>query len=104
MELDGAIVRRRSVRAFLPTDVPRETLSRIFERAQRAPSWCNIQPWRVFLASGEVRARLTERLLEAAKTSSPRPDVPFPLHYPEPYATHRRACGLAFSVSCDNPR
>jgi nitroreductase len=31
----------------------------------------------------------------AATETSPSPDVPFPAEYPEPYGTHRRACGKA---------
>lgn len=95
MDLSEAVATRRSVRAFLPKDVPREVLTGVFETAQRSPSWCNIQPWRVFVASGQRRARLTAALLDAAKGSPPAPDVPFPFDYPEPYATHRKKCGGA---------
>jgi nitroreductase len=95
MDVETAVAERRSVRAFLPKDVPRETLERIFERAQRAPSWCNIQPWRVWIASGETRMQLVKEMATAATETSPSPDVPFPAEYPEPYGTHRRACGKA---------
>jgi nitroreductase len=95
MELGRAVSERRSVRAFLPDAVPSDVLVRVFETAQRAPSWCNIQPWRVYVASGASRARLTGALLEAAKGSPPAPDIPFPFDYPEPYATHRKKCGGA---------
>lgn len=94
-DLEQSILTRRSVRAFLPREVPRDILRGIFDRAQRAPSWCNIQPWRAFVASGETRARLAEATLAAAREGAPRPDVPFPVDYPEPYATHRRQCGKA---------
>ncbi len=95
MDVSRAVAERRSTRAFLPKDVPAETLRSIFERAQRAPSWCNIQPWRVWVASGETRARLTSEMTRAALEEAPSPDVPFPTDYPEPYGTHRRACGRA---------
>jgi nitroreductase len=95
MDLGRAVSERRSVRAFLPEAVPRDVLTRVFETAQRAPSWCNIQPWRVYVASGAERVRLTDALLDAAKGSPPAPDVPFPFDYPEPYATHRKKCGGA---------
>lgn len=95
MDVSEAVAERRSTRAFLPKDVPPETLASIFSRAQRAPSWCNIQPWRVWLASGEARARLTHEMARAALEVPPSPDVPFPTDYPEPYGTHRRACGRA---------
>src|SRR5690606_2484118 len=90
-----ALASRRSVRAFTQREVPRDTLRSIFERAQQAPSWCNIQPWRVWLASGVARARFTEGMCEAATTRMPVPDVPFPGEYPEPYGTHRKECGKA---------
>lgn len=95
MEIEATLEARRSVRAFLPREVPEATLRGIFELAQRAPSWCNIQPWRVAVASGETRAKLTQAFAKAALESAPRPDVPFPTDYPEPYAAHRRDCGVA---------
>ncbi len=95
VDLFEALQTRKSVRAFLPREVPEPLLKKIFEAAQRAPSWCNIQPWRVYVASGDRRNVLTERLLAAAQSSTPEPDVPFPADYPEPYGGHRRACGKA---------
>lgn len=65
MNLDEAMRNRRSVRGFLPDRIPEETLREVFELAQHAPSNCNIQPWRVFVASGDVRDTLSSRLVEA---------------------------------------
>jgi nitroreductase len=100
MDVSTAMLDRRSVRAFLPRPVPEETLRSIFAAAQRAPSWCNIQPWRVWLASGERRDQLVDALVAAAGERMPSPDVPFPAEYPEPYGTHRRQCGnfMAFDA------
>lgn len=95
MDLHTAFTTRRSVRAFLPKPVPPPTLERIFAEAQLAPSWCNIQPWRVWLASGAATTRLTSALVSAAKSESPKTDHPFPIEYPEPYGAHRKACGKA---------
>lgn len=95
MQVEDALVARRSVRAFLPREVPDDVLARIFARAQLTPSWCNIQPWRVWVASGDARARLVAGMVEAAQSRMPDPDVAFPTEYPEPYGTHRRQCGKA---------
>jgi hypothetical protein len=95
MDVKTAMEARRSVRAFLSTPVPDATLNAIFERAQRAPSWCNIQPWRVWLATGPKRDELVRELIAVTDTSMPTPDAGFPGDYPEPYATHRRQCGRA---------
>ena len=95
MDLYDAIATRRSVRGFRPDPVPRETLERVFAAAQQAPSWCNIQPWRVWVATGAGRDRLIDGLLEEFATGTPAPDVPFPADYPPPYDRHRKECGKA---------
>jgi nitroreductase len=58
--LEEAVLSRRSLRAFKPDPVPRETVERILALASRAPSGSNIQPWRVVAVGGEARARLAE--------------------------------------------
>ena len=94
-ELDAALAARKSVRGFLPDPLPAGTLRRLFALAQRAPSWCNIQPWRVWVTAPPVTAQVSAALLEAARGGLPAPDVPFPGDYPPPYLAHRRACGFA---------
>ena len=59
---DEVVLGRRSLRAFLPQPVPGETLERIFEVAQRAPSNCNTQPWLTHVASGASLRTLREEL------------------------------------------
>lgn len=61
--LERIVHERRSVRGFLPEPVPPETLRRVFELAQRAPSNCNVQPWRSYVASGKARDRIRDALL-----------------------------------------
>ncbi|HTJ04651.1 MAG TPA: nitroreductase family protein, partial [Caldimonas sp.] len=46
---EAAVASRRSVRAFLPTPVPRATIERILAVASRAPSGTNTQPWKVYV-------------------------------------------------------
>jgi nitroreductase len=64
---DEIVASRRSLRAFLPQPVPRETLEHIFDLAQRAPSNCNTQPWLAHVASGEsletLRSQMSERFM-----------------------------------------
>lgn len=86
---------RKSVRAFRPEPVPRERLAAVFAAAQHAPSWCNIQPWRVAVTEPPRTAQVSAALVAAAKSGLPSPDVAFPIDYPEPYLSHRRACGFA---------
>lgn len=61
MEVFEAIRRRKSVRAYLPTPVPREKLEKILEAARLAPSAENIQPWYfVVVTDPERRRRIAE--------------------------------------------
>jgi nitroreductase len=64
-DLDEVIRRRRSVRGFLPEPVPDDIVLECLELSQHAPSNCNVQPWRVFVASGAARDRVRERLVAA---------------------------------------
>jgi nitroreductase len=66
-DLDETIKGRHSIRKFLPRPVPKDLLYECLELAQRAPSNSNIQPWRMFIATGPDRDRLKEALLEVAR-------------------------------------
>src|SRR5688572_22630409 len=66
-DLDETILSRRSVRGFLPKAVPESTLLECLRLAQHAPSNCNVQPWRVYIATGAVRDRLRDELVEAIR-------------------------------------
>jgi nitroreductase len=71
-EFNEVVRERRSMRLFLrDKPVPRELLDEALSLAMRAPSNSNIQPWRVFVASGPRRDRLVEALLEAASAGFP---------------------------------
>src|SRR5687768_8321748 len=43
--LEELLNERCSVRAFLPQEVPRETIEHVLSVSQRTASWCNSQPW-----------------------------------------------------------
>lgn len=78
MTVDEAVLARRAVRGFLPDRaVPPALLREALELAQRSPSDCNVQPWRVFVASGQTRDRLRAALLEAFDGAvAPHSEVP----------------------------
>ena len=62
MELEEAIKGRRSIRAFKPQDVPKETVEKLIDAARHAPSAGNIQPWEFIIA----RKQDTKRKLAQA--------------------------------------
>ncbi len=73
--VDEAICRRRSVRGFLPEEIPDALLRELFELAQLAPSNCNAQPWTPHVVSGETLRRLCGALVEAGMNDLPiKPD------------------------------
>lgn len=76
-DLDKAILERHSVRGFLPKQVPRDVLEQVLRLAQHAPSNCNVQPWRVYIASGETLEKLRVALVHAvASGDQPMMTVP----------------------------
>ena len=54
---------RRSTRDFLPTAVPPEIIEKILQDSLTAPSWSNTRPFKVAVASGDVRQRISEEFL-----------------------------------------
>jgi nitroreductase len=88
-EFDDVVRSRRSTRLFLrDKPVPRELLDEAFSLAMRAPSNSNVQPWRVFVASGPRRDRLVEALLEEAAL-----ELPVTKGIPESYLPLRQELG-----------
>ncbi len=63
--VDAAITSRKSVRAFLPTPVPRGTIEDMLRVASRAPSGTNTQPWKVYVLTGTSKSELSSKILAA---------------------------------------
>lgn len=77
LSVDEAIRHRRSVRGFLPQEIPQTTLDEVFTLAQWAPSNCNVQLWVPHVVSGPVLQRLRQALVQAAENDQPIvPDWP----------------------------
>ncbi len=96
MNLIDAIYTRRSVRGYLDKEVPQEILNRIFEIAQQAPSNCNVQPWKVYVASGELKDRLRSEMVEkTAGGVSPNPDYEYRGDFIEDYRRRQVECAVA---------
>ena len=87
--LEQLLAGRYSCRAFQPSPLPRETITRLLDLARRTPSWCNVQPWHVHVVSGTETERFRERLREAAADAAP--DLPFPPRYTGVHQDRRRA-------------
>jgi nitroreductase len=82
LSVEEAIRRRRSVRAFLPDEVPEAILRGALELAQLAPSNCNAQPWTPHVVSGEALMRLRADLVDAGmRERRSNPDWPLDGQY-----------------------
>ena len=94
---DEALLTRRSVRAFLPTPIPRKAVEELLALASRAPSGTNIQPWKVRVVAGEVRERLSKAILDSLDQDGPdkhkREWNYYPVNWREPYLARRRKIG-----------
>ena len=54
---------RRSTRDFLPTPVPQEIINQILTDALTAPSWSNTRPFKIAVATDEIRERISGEFL-----------------------------------------
>lgn len=62
--LSTLIRSRRSVRDFRPDPIPADVLDAVLADANWAPSWSNTQPYRLAIASGELRDRIAAQLCD----------------------------------------
>ncbi|MDP2284921.1 MAG: nitroreductase [Pseudohongiella sp.] len=96
MSLEQAILQRRSVRGYLPDLVPEAVLQNIFELAQLAPSNCNVQPWKVYVASGALRDELSTEMQRRIRDGvTPNPDYEYRGDFVGEYRTRQVECAVA---------
>jgi nitroreductase len=96
--VDRAITSRRSIRAFLPAPLAREEVEAILDVARRAPSGSNTQPWKVYVLTGESKARLSQSIVAAyhhpEADALHREEYPYyPRAWVDPYQSRRRKVG-----------
>ncbi len=106
MDIDEALAARRSVRAFRPDPVPRALVEEILEVASRAPSGTNIQPWKIHVVAGEVRARLEREVLAHRETDPHDASAEFPRagKRKEPYVSRMRKLGKDMYTLLEIPK
>lgn len=95
-----ALARRKSVRAFLDRPVATETILAMLEKAARAPSGGNLQPWRIAILNGdrmaEFRNLMEDRLGGGEPTGRETAEYAvYPPKLKEPYRTARYRVGEA---------
>ena len=96
--VDAAITTRRSLRAFSPTPVSRESIAQILEVAARAPSGTNTQPWKVYVLTGEAKFSLSRKIVAAYDDPVERAThveeyAYYPTEWKSPFIDRRRKVG-----------
>jgi nitroreductase len=96
MNVSTAIESRMSCRAFTETPVAREVIVDILERAKRAPSGGNLQPWFVHVLTGTALHELLSVIREQARRIPQGEGTEYPVYPPnlhEPYRSRRFKVG-----------
>lgn len=96
--VDHAICSRRSIRAFLPTPVPRAVIEALLEVAARAPSGTNTQPWKVYVCTGARKIALSNAIVAAyfdpQQASQHTEEYHYyPVQWTSPFIERRRKVG-----------
>ena len=92
MEVSEAVASRLSVRAFLDTPVSNELVTELLEKAARAPSGGNLQPWRVYVISGDTMPRFLEFVAQSEIKDTPAYQI-YPDSLKSPYRDSRFKVG-----------
>lgn len=91
MDIEAAVSGRRSIRKFLPKDIPHEVIREILDTARWSPSWGNTQSWHLHVITGEPLARFKKANQRMLSDDIPAtPDIPMPESWPE-------ACRLRYN-------
>jgi nitroreductase len=93
--LEELLTERWSCRAFEQREVPRPQIERLLSLAQRSASWCNTQPWQVYITSGSGTERFRAALARYARQAGAdlTPDFDRPPTYEGIYRERRRESG-----------
>jgi nitroreductase len=84
MELQQAVLGRRSIRQFLPKPVSEEIIQDLIDKSRWSPSWGNTQPWEILVATGksldEFKKKNRAAFLEGQASTT---DIPTPKVWPD---------------------
>lgn len=107
MNVSEAVAYRRSVRGFLDKPIDIAAVRTILEKASRAATGGNLQPWHVDLVHGEAMARLKEimrgKMAEGPSKETVQYDI-YPRGLKAPYKDRRFEVGETLYGAIGIPR
>ena len=100
--VDQVINSRHSVRAFKTAPIETQTIKDILTVSSRAPSGNNIQPWKVYVVTGQKREALIQKVCVAQTEIFANPEIAnlyqesfkyYPIKWTSPFIERRRENG-----------
>lgn len=107
MNVSDAVATRRSIRRFLPTPVSRAVIEQVLDKARRAPSGGNVQPWNATIVTGAALERLIAAVGELVPQGRSAFSGDYAIYPPDldgRYEASRQAVGEAMYLSIGIPR
>jgi nitroreductase len=105
MELQEAVLGRRSIRQFLPKPVPDELIKDLIAKSLWSPSWGNTQPWEIVVGTGESLAKFKKKNRDAfLEGKSATTDIPMPQAWPDRNKLRYKELGKSVLGALSIPR
>jgi nitroreductase len=105
MELQEAVLGRRSIRQFLPRPVPDELIRDLIAKSLWSPSWGNTQPWEIVVGTSESLAKFKKKNRDAfLEGKSSTTDIPMPQAWPDHNKLRYKELGKSVLGALSIPR
>ena len=88
MDVTEAVYSRKSIRAFLDKAVDDSLIKELLEKASRAASGGNLQPWKIYVINGKTMISFHKFQSEWTEPETPAYAI-YPENLKEPYKTSR---------------
>jgi len=99
MDVIEAITTRKSIRAYKPDPIKKETIEEILKIAVHAPSGTNAQPWEFTVITGKVLETVKQANVELVNSKTPpNPDFFYFENWPPESGYHKRKIELAKQI------
>ncbi|MCB1647101.1 MAG: nitroreductase [Pseudomonadales bacterium] len=103
MNVSEAVASRKSIRAFQDKPVDTDLLVSLVDKAARAPSGGNVQPWRIYVVNGEGMTRFLSYQDNWKEREAPAYEI-YPQGLKDPYRSSRFKCGEDMYALLEIPR